>query len=167
MLEVPALRAGHHLFHRHPWYFQVKLFVKLNLTNWFLINPQEKLMVVFLNKHRDLWTDNIFYHKCPSPQNNQCLLKKFWTKDLHQGELPQKQNVNDRFRQNESQWLLQNNFEEIWTLWYLRINAKEKISILFQTDLKPTWVSWRPMPKWSIFQRLSIGLMKPVNHSSE
>lgn len=52
----------------------------------------------------------------PSPQNNQCLLKKFWTKDLHQGEFPQKQNVNDHFRQNESQWLLQNNFEEIWTL---------------------------------------------------
>ena len=43
-----------------PWYFQVKLLMKLNLTNWFLINPQEKLTVVFLNKRGGLWSDHIF-----------------------------------------------------------------------------------------------------------
>lgn len=35
-----ALEAGHPLSHKHTWNFQIKLFIKLNLANWFLINPR-------------------------------------------------------------------------------------------------------------------------------
>lgn len=59
VLDALVLEAGHHLLYKHPWDSQVKLFVKLNLTNWFLINPQEMLMIVFLSKHRVLWAGNI------------------------------------------------------------------------------------------------------------
>lgn len=49
-----------------PQASKVEFSIKVNVTNWFLISPQE-LMVVFWSKHGGFWTDNILYHKCSSP----------------------------------------------------------------------------------------------------